>query len=149
MAAVPNATIIGFTGTPIDRTAHGEGTFKIFGIDDEQKYLDRYPIIESISDETRLPIRHTMAPSTLTVPAEQLNKDFFTLAETEGVTDVDELNKVLDRAVGLRFLTADDRLEKVAAFSTESRTRRSSKPTKRSSRSGRLCRPHRNSAITL
>ena len=35
----------------------------------------------------------------------------------EGVTDVDELNRVLDRAVGLRtFLTADDRIEKVAAF---------------------------------
>ncbi len=120
MAAVSNATIIGFTGTPIDRTAHGEGTFKIFGTDDEQKYLDRYPIIESITDETTLPIRHTMAPSKMTVPAEQLNKEFFALAETEGVTDVDELNKVLDRAVGLRtFLTADDRIEKVAAFAAE------------------------------
>ena len=31
MAAVPNATIIGFTGTPIAKTAQGEGTFKIFG----------------------------------------------------------------------------------------------------------------------
>ena len=35
----------------------------------------------------------------------------------EGVTDVDELNQVLDRTIGLRtFLTADDRIEKVAAF---------------------------------
>ena len=42
------------------------------------------------------------------------------MAEFEGVTDVDELNKVLDRAVGLRtFLTADDRIEKVAAFVAE------------------------------
>ena len=120
MAAVPNATIIGFTGTPIDRTAHGEGTFKVFGTDDEQRYLDRYRIIESITDETTLPIRHTMAPSKMTVPAERLNKEFFALAETEGVTDVDELNKVLDRAVGLRtFLTADDRIEQVAAFVAE------------------------------
>ena len=31
MAAVPKATIIGFTGTPIARTSQGEGTFKIFG----------------------------------------------------------------------------------------------------------------------
>src|SRR5207237_3121982 len=38
-------------------------------------------------------------------------------AETEGVTDIDELNSVLDRAVGIRtFLAADDRIEKVAAF---------------------------------
>ena len=117
MAALPNSTIIGFTGTPVDRTAHGEGTFKIFGTDDDEGYLDRYSIAESIDDETTLPIRHMMAPSEITVPAEQLDKEFFELAETEGVTDVDELNRVLDRAVGLRtFLTADDRVEKVAAF---------------------------------
>ena len=117
MAAVPNATIIGFTGTPIDQTAYGEGTFKIFGVDDELNYLDKYSIAESIEDETTLPIRHTMAPSEMAVPAEQLDQEFFSLAEMEDVTDVDELNKVLDRAVGLRtFLTADDRIEKVAAF---------------------------------
>ena len=117
MAALPNSTIIGFTGTPIARTEHGEGTFKIFGADDDQGYLDKYSIAESIEDETTLPIRHMMAPSEMTVPAEQLDRDFFALAEMEGVTDVDELNRVLDRAVGLRtFLTADDRVEKVAAF---------------------------------
>ena len=120
LAALPNATIIGFTGTPIDKTAQGEGTFKIFGTDDELGYLDKYTIVESIEDETTLPIRHTMAPSEMTVPAERLDKEFFALAEFEGVTDVDELNKVLDRAVGLRtFLTADDRIEKVAAFVAE------------------------------
>ena len=117
MAALPNSTIIGFTGTPIARTAHGEGTFKIFGADDDQGYLDKYSIAESIKDETTLPIRHMMAPSEMTVPAGQLDREFFALAEMEGVTDVDELNRVLDRAVGLRtFLTADDRIEKVAAF---------------------------------
>ena len=98
MAAVPNATIIGFTGTPIDQTAYGEGTFKIFGVDDKLGYLDKYPIAESIKDETTLPIRHTMAPSEMTVPAERLDREFFALAELEGVTDVDELNKVLDRS---------------------------------------------------
>ncbi len=120
MAAVPNATIIGFTGTPVDKTAYGKGTFKIFGVDDELGYLDKYSIAESIEDETTLPIRYTMAPSEMTVPAGQLDKEFFALAKAEGVTDVDELNKVLDRAVGLRtFLTADDRIGKVAAFVAE------------------------------
>lgn len=120
MAAVPRATIIGFTGTPIARTAQGEGTFKIFGTQDEQGYLDKYSIAESIGDETTLPIKHVMAPSEMTVPAERLDKEFFALAESEGVTDIDELNRVLDRAVGLRtFLTADDRIEKVAAFIAE------------------------------
>jgi len=120
MAALPNATIIGFTGTPIDRTAHGEGTFTIFGTDDARGYLDKYTIGESIGDETTLPIRHCMAPSDMTVPAERLDREFFALAEAEDVTDVEELNAALDRAVGLRtFLTADDRIEKVADFVAE------------------------------
>lgn len=120
MAALPKATLIGFTGTPIARSAQGEGTFKIFGTQDEAGYLDKYSIAESIADETTLPIKHMMAPSEMTVPAERLDKEFFALAQSEGVTDVEELNKVLDRAVGLRtFLAADDRIEKVAAFVAE------------------------------
>ena len=120
MAALPQATIVGFTGTPIAKTEQGLGTFKIFGGEDERGYLDKYSIAESIDDETTLPIRHTMAPSEMTVPAERLDREFFDLAEAAGVTDVDELNKALDRAVGLRaFLTADDRIEKVAAFAAK------------------------------
>lgn len=117
MAAVPNATIIGFTGTPIDKTAQGEGTFKTFGAQDDKGYLDKYSIKESVEDETTLPIKHMMAPSEMNVPVDQLDREFFDLAAADGVTDIDELNRVLDRAVGLRtFLTADDRIEKVAAF---------------------------------
>ena len=117
MAAVPKATIIGFTGTPIAKTAQGEGTFKIFGTDDKQGYLDKYSIRESIEDEATLPIRHTMAPSEMTVPVERLDREFFDLAESEGISDIEELNQVLERAVGLRtFLTSDDRINKVAAF---------------------------------
>jgi len=117
MAAVPKATIIGFTGTPIDKTSYGEGTFKIFGAQDDLGYLDKYSIRESIDDETTLPIKHTLAPSQMTIPLEQLDKEFYALASIEGVTDIEELNKVLDKAVGLRtFLKADDRVEKVASF---------------------------------
>lgn len=117
MASVPNATIIGFTGTPIAKTEQGEGTFKIFGQQDELGYLDKYSIKESIEDETTVPIKHMLAPSEMTVPADRLDKEFFELATAEGVTDIEELNKVLDRAVGLRtFLKADDRVANVAAF---------------------------------
>ena len=120
MAAVPKATIIGFTGTPIARTEQGEGTFKIFGPDDEQGYLDKYSIRESIEDETTLPLRYTMAPSEMAVPADRLNREFFELTAEEEITDVDELNWILDRAMGLRtFLSADDRIEKVAASVAE------------------------------
>jgi type I restriction enzyme, R subunit len=117
MAALPRSTIIGFTGTPIANNSQGEGTFKIFGTQDEKGYLDKYSIVESIHDGTTLPIKHILAPSEMTVPAERLDEEFFALAESEGITDIDELNRVLDRAVGLRtFLSADDRIEKVAAF---------------------------------
>ena len=120
MAAVPKSTIIGFTGTPIAKTAQGEGTFKIFGAEDDHGYLDKYSIAESIEDETTLPIKHVMAPSDMTIPTEQLDKEFFALADSEGITDIEELNRVLDRAVGIRtFLTADDRVEKVAIFVAE------------------------------
>lgn len=114
MAAVSKATIIGFTGTPIAHTSQGESTFKIFGTQDALGYLDKYSIAESIADRTTLPIKYMMALSEMTVPAERLDKEFFALAESQGVSDVEELNKVLDRAVGLRtFLTADDRIEGV------------------------------------
>jgi type I restriction enzyme R subunit len=120
MASVPHATIIGFTGTPIEKTAQGEGTFKIFGTQDDKGYLDKYSIRESIDDETTLPIKHVLAPSTMTLPAEQLDKEFYALATEEGITDIEELNRVLDRAVGIRtFLTADEHIEKVAKFVAE------------------------------
>ncbi len=91
MAALPAATIIGFTGTPIARTSYGhQGTFKIFGTEDEHGYLHKYSIVESIDDETTLPIRHTLAPSDMTVPVEQLDREFLSAADAEGVTDVEE-----------------------------------------------------------
>jgi type I restriction enzyme R subunit len=120
LAALPNSTIIGFTGTPIAKTAQGESTFKIFGPDDDQGYLDKYAIAESIKDETTVPIRHVLAPSEMTVPAERLDKEFFEMATDEGVTDIEELNRVLERAVALRtFLKADERVANVAKFVAE------------------------------
>ena len=120
MAGVPKATIIGFTGTPIAKTEQGQGTFKIFGAQDERGYLDKYSIRESIEDETTLPIKHVLAPGEMAVPAERLDKEFFELAGAEGVTDIEELNRVLERAVRLRtFLKADDRVAKVASFVAE------------------------------
>ncbi|MBW4661833.1 MAG: HsdR family type I site-specific deoxyribonuclease [Drouetiella hepatica Uher 2000/2452] len=121
MAAVKNATFIGFTGTPIDRTAHGKGTFKTFNMDaegaaiDEPGYLHKYSMRDSIEDQTTLPLYYNLAPNQLLVPAEVLEQEFLSLAETEGISDIDELNKILDRAVNLKnFLKAEKRIEKVA-----------------------------------
>jgi type I restriction enzyme, R subunit len=121
MAALPNATYLGFTGTPIDRTAYGQGTFKTFGVDDApQGYLHKYSIAESIADGTTLPLFYNLAPNEMLVPAEMMEKEFFALAETEGIADIEELNKILDRAVTLKnFLKGKARIRKVAQFIAE------------------------------
>ncbi len=117
VGALPNATLIGFTGTPIDKTAYGKGTFKIFGKEDEQGYLDKYSIVESIEDGTTVPLKYVLAPNEIRVPRQQLEEEFLNLAEAEGISDVDELNRILDHAMRLKtFLKSRDRVEKVAAF---------------------------------
>lgn len=117
LGALPNATLIGFTGTPIDKTAYGKGTFKVFGKEDKEGYLDKYSIAESIADGTTVPLKYTLAPSEIRVPRDQLEEEFLNLAQAEGVSDVDELNKILDHAMRLKtFLKADKRVAEVAAF---------------------------------
>ena len=115
MAALPNATYIGFTGTPIDTLAQGKGTFKVFGADDEQGYLDKYAIAESIEDGTTVPLNYALAPSDLQVDRETLEGEFLSLALKEGVSDFEELHAILDRAVNLKaIMKAPDRVDKIA-----------------------------------
>jgi len=117
MAALPNATYIGFTGTPIDNIARGKGTFKVFGADDERGYLDKYSIAESIEDGTTVQLNYALAPSDLLVDSETLEKEFLGLADAEGISDPEELEAILDRAVELKeMLKAPSRVEKVARF---------------------------------
>ena len=117
MAGLPNASYVGFTGTPIDKTAYGKGTFKTFGMEDDKGYLHKYSIAESIDDGTTLPLFYNLAPNEMLVPHETLEKEFLNLAEAEGMADIEELNKILDRAVNLKnFLKGRDRIQKVAEF---------------------------------
>jgi len=120
MAGLPNATFLGFTGTPIDKTAYGRGTFKTFGCEDDQGYLHKYSIAESIEDGTTLPLYYQLAPNEILVPHETLDKEFLSLAETEGLSDIEELNKILERAVNLKnFLKGEARIRTVARFVAE------------------------------
>lgn len=115
MAALPNATYIGFTGTPIDSISKGEGTFKVFGKDDPQGYLDKYMIAQSIEDGTTLKLNYALAPSELQVDRDVLESEFLNLSEAAGVSDPDELNAILDRTVRLKdMLKAKKRVDKVA-----------------------------------
>jgi type I restriction enzyme R subunit len=117
MAGLPNATFIGFTGTPVDKTAYGKGTFKTFGCEDDAGYLHKYSIADSIEDGTTLPLYYQLAPNEMLVPHETLDAEFLSLAEAEGVADIEELNKILERAVNLKnFLKGKERIRQVAAF---------------------------------
>ena len=104
MAALPNATYIGFTGTPIDNLSQGKGTFKVFGADDEQGYLDKYAIAESIEDGTTVPLNYALAPSHLQVDRETLEREFLREMVAGGVSDFEELDAILDRAVNLKAI---------------------------------------------
>ena len=120
MAGLPNATYIGYTGTPIDKTAYGKGTFKTFGLQDDKGYLHKYSIAESIDDGTTLPLFYALASNDLLVPHEILEKEFLSLAEAEGVADIEELNKILERAINTKnFLKGHERVDKVAKYVAE------------------------------
>ncbi len=116
MGALPNATYIGFTGTPIDKSYCGKGTFNTFGQDDPPKgYLDKYDIKESIADGTTVPLHYTLAPNKLQVDKEVLEREFFALTEAEGMSDIEMLNRVLEKAVTLRnMLKERRRIKKIA-----------------------------------
>ncbi len=117
MGALPNATYIGFTGTPIDRLSQGKGTFKVFGVDDPEGYLDKYSIAESILDGTTVRLNYALAPSDLRVDRETLEREFLNLAQAEGVSDIEELNAILDRAVELKeIMKAPDRIDTIARY---------------------------------
>ena len=67
-----------------------------------------------------MPLHYALAPSEIRVPQDMLEKEFYALMEQEGVTDVDELNKLLERSVNLRnFLKSDERVQKVAEFAAK------------------------------
>lgn len=120
MGALPDATFIGFTGTPIDRTSHGKGTFKIFGGGDPRGYLDKYSIRESIEDGTTVPLHYQIAPNDLLVDREAMEKEFWAQVELEGVADIEAIDRVLDRAVTLKnMLKNPDRVAKIAKFVAE------------------------------
>lgn len=121
MAALPNATFIGFTGTPVSKAAKGQSTFQTFGESTDPKYtLDSYSTADSIRDGTTLKLNYALAKSEFRVPQEILEKEFLQLKAAEDINDIEELDGILDRAVKLKeFLKSKDRVDKVAKFVAE------------------------------
>ncbi|MGC8516144.1 MAG: type I restriction endonuclease subunit R [Thermoplasmata archaeon] len=120
MGAVPNATFIGFTGTPISRSSGRNDTFLMFGRDDPDGYLDKYGIKQSIRDGTTLPLNYSLAPNRMLVDRDTLEKSFLKNAELAGVSDIETLNMIMEKQVTLRNMMKNaDRMESIAKYLSE------------------------------
>lgn len=84
--ALPNATFIGMTGTPISDADHD--TFETFGdADDPDQLLNTYPPERSMADGSTLPIRVEAPRQDLQLDQDALDAAYDELAEEEGLTE--------------------------------------------------------------
>ena len=117
MAGLPNATYLGFTGTPVDKTAYGKGTFKTFGCEDDQGYLHKYSIADSIEDGTTLPLYYQLAPNEMLVPHETLDAEFLSSPRPRVWRILKNSTRFWSGAVHLKnFLKGKERVTQVAQY---------------------------------
>jgi type I restriction enzyme, R subunit len=107
--ALPNATFVGFTGTPLERD--DKNTIHVFG-----EYADVYDIRQAVEDEATRPLYYESRIVKLRVneagallAEEEL--DYVVNAETEGKAPDDNVRVPLESVVG-----AQERVERLAAF---------------------------------
>ncbi|MFN5860478.1 MAG: type I restriction endonuclease subunit R, partial [Pseudanabaena sp.] len=73
-------------------------------------------IKESIEDGTTVKLNYALASSELRIDRETLEREFLDLSTSEGVSDIEELNAILDNAIALKeLLKSDKRIDKIAA----------------------------------
>ena len=107
--ALPNATFVGFTGTPIDRD--DKSTPRVFG-----EYVDIYDIRQSVEDRATVPIYYEPHIVKLTVDqkgAEEAERELaeVTKADGEGQEAAEDIRVPLEALVG-----APERLKRMAGF---------------------------------
>ncbi len=106
-AAMPRATFLAFTGTPL--IAGEERTREVFG-----DYVSIYDFQQSVEDGATVPLFYENRTPELQLVNPTLNADLYRLIEDAGLDDEQEakLEQVLGRQYHL--ITRDDRLETVA-----------------------------------
>ncbi|HVT11375.1 MAG TPA: type I restriction endonuclease subunit R [Fimbriimonadaceae bacterium] len=110
--ALPNATFVGFTGTPIDRA--DKSTRRVFG-----DYADIYDIRQAVEDGATVPIYYEPRIVKLTVNEEEAAKAE-KLVEEAAVADDNGLEEPPSVRIALEGLVgAPERVAKVAAFIVE------------------------------
>jgi type I restriction enzyme R subunit len=106
-AALPNATFIAFTGTPL--IAGEERTKEVFG-----DYVSVYDFQQSVEDGATKPLYYENRAPELRLENPDLNDDLYAVIEA---ADLDEnQERRLDRELGRQYhlLTRDERLEAIA-----------------------------------
>lgn len=107
-AALPNASFIGFTGTPLIQGEESR-TREVFG-----DYVSVYDFARSVRDGATVPLFYEARKPELQLNADELREELDTLLE-EAMLD-DEQEKKLSQQFGRQYtlITAPDRLDKVA-----------------------------------
>lgn len=111
--ALPNATFLGFTGTPIDRD--DKSTPRVFG-----EYADTYDVRQAVADGATVPIYYEPRIVKLTID-EAAAKEAEAAIEKAAEADEQGLGGAEDAADSVRvpleaLVGAEERLKRVAAF---------------------------------
>lgn len=108
--ALPNASFIGFTGTPLMGGSDDKNTVQIFG-----EYVSTYDFQRAVQDRATVPLIYDSRGKTLQLQAEGLDEKLLEKIEEFGLDD-EETEKRLKAALGKNYLIMTDqkRLEAVA-----------------------------------
>jgi len=111
-AALPNAFLFGFTGTPINKV--DRNTFYAFGAEeDEQGYMSRYGFEESIRDGATLPLHFEPRLVELHIDKAAIDEAYAELTGNLSDLDRDALAKAASRIAVL--VKAPNRVTKICA----------------------------------
>lgn len=107
--AVPNASFIGFTGTPIEAT--DVNTPAVFG-----SYIDQYDIAQAVRDGATVPIMYESRLARVEMDqAKAVTLDDEIAEQLEGISEAEE-RKLSARLAGIEAVVgADERIRRVAA----------------------------------
>jgi len=105
--ALPNATFIGFTGTPVEKT--DRNTPAVFG-----NYIDIYDISRAIEDGVTVPIYYEsrLVKINLTEEGKKLIEEFEKELEEEGLSEIDKAKKKWAKLEDL--IGGDKRIKQIA-----------------------------------
>ncbi len=106
-SALPNATFVAFTGTPL--ISGEEQTREVFG-----DYVSIYDFQQSVEDGATVPLYYENRTPELEITNPDLNEEIYQVIEEAGL-DEDQEQK-LEKVLGQRYhlITRDDRLDAVA-----------------------------------